>query len=281
MIGAKAKKEDKDYFEVLDYYLEMTRKIHKRTVEYLSHKKAGINPLGFCQGGFYGGHLDPDQELGMDFLKPMTISFGIIGLNEASVLMTGKPIHKDNSWAINVLKHINEYVDRIKKEDGILYAIYGTPGESLVATQAMQYRKKYGIVKGVSDKEYVTNSFHCPVYADITPIEKQDAEYPMFHLVNGGQIGYARMRSNYNFDAFKDITRRAMKMGFYWGNNQQLNYCEDCGAHFIDNDKCPKCNSENLTRITRMSGYLSYESIRGRTMYSDTKNIEFKERISM
>ena len=281
MIGAKAKKEDKDYFEVLDYYLEMTRKIHQRTVEYLSHKKAGINPLGFCQGGFYGGHLDPDQELGMDFLKPMTISFGIIGLNEASVLMTGKPIHKDNSWAISVLKHINEYVDRIKKEDGILYAIYGTPGESLVATQAIQFRKKYGIIKGVSDKEYVTNSFHCPVYADITPIEKQDAEYPMFHLVNGGQIGYARMRSNYNFQAFKDITRRAMKMGFYWGNNQQLNYCEDCGYEFSDSDKCPKCNSEHITRITRMNGYLSYESIRGKTMYSDTKLKEFKDRISM
>ena len=281
MIGAKAKKEDKDYFEVLDYYLEMTRKIHQRTIEFLSHKKAGINPLGFCQGGFYGGHLDPDQELGMDFLKPMTISFGIIGLNEASVLMTGKPIHKDNSWAISVLKHINEYVDRIKKEDGILYAIYGTPGESLVATQVIQFRKKYGIIKGVSDKEYVTNSFHCPVYADITPIEKQDAEYPMFHLVNGGQIGYARMRSNYNFQAFKDITRRAMKMGFYWGNNQQLNYCEDCGYEFSDSDKCPKCNSEHITRITRMNGYLSYESIRGKTMYSDTKLKEFKDRISM
>ena len=281
MIGAKAKKEDKDYFEVLDYYLEMTRKIHQRTIEFLSHKKAGINPLGFCQGGFYGGHLDPDQELGMDFLKPMTISFGIIGLNEASVLMTGKPIHKDNSWAVSVLKHINEYVDRIKKEDGILYAIYGTPGESLVATQVIQFRKKYGIIKGVSDKEYVTNSFHCPVYADITPIEKQDAEYPMFHLVNGGQIGYARMRSNYNFQAFKDITRRAMKMGFYWGNNQQLNYCEDCGYEFSDSDKCPKCNSEHITRITRMNGYLSYESIRGKTMYSDTKLKEFKDRISM
>lgn len=281
MIGAKAKKEDKDYFDVLDYYLEMVRNIHKRTIEFLSHKKAGINPLGFCQGGFYGGHLDPDQELGMDFLKPMTISFGIIGLNEASVLMTGKAIHEDNSWAIDVLKHINEYVDRIKKEDGILYAIYGTPGESLVATQAQQFKKKYGIIKGVSDHDYVTNSFHCPVYADITPIQKQDIEYPMFHLVNGGQIAYARMRSNYNFKAFKDLTRRAMKLGFYWGNNQQLDWCEDCGHAFIDSDVCPKCGSEHLTRVERMNGYISYASVRGKTMYSDTKLQEFKERVSM
>ena len=281
MIAAKAKKEDKDYFEVLDYYLEMVRDIHKRTVEYLSHKKAGINPLGFCQGGFYDGHLNPDQELGLDFLKPMTISFGIIGLNEASVFVTGKMIHEDNSWAVGVLKHINEYVDRIKKEDGILYAIYGTPGESLVGLQVQQFKKKYGIVKGVSDKDYVTNSFHCPVYADITPIQKQDAEYPLFHLCNGGNIAYARMRSNYNFEAFKKLTKRAMKLGFYWGNNQQLDFCEDCGFPFSDADKCPKCGSENITRIERMNGYLGLASIRGRTMYSDSKMTEFKDRISM
>lgn len=281
MIAAKAKKEDKDFFDVLDNYLEMARGIHKRTFEYLSHKKAGINPLGFCQGGFYNGNKNPEDELGEDFLRPMTMSFGVIGLNEASVFCTGKPIHEDNSWAVNVLKHINEYADRIKKEDNILYAIYGTPGESLVATQVNQFRKKYGIMKGISDREYVTNSFHCPVYADITPIEKQDIEYPMFHLCNGGNIGYARMRSNYNFEAFKTITKRAMQKGFYWGNNQQLNWCEDCGHEFSDNDKCPKCGSEHITRIERMNGYLSYSSIRGKTMYADHKLQEFKERVSM
>jgi ribonucleoside-triphosphate reductase len=72
-----------------------------------------------------------------------------------------------------------------------------------------------------------------------------------------------------------------MNLGFYWGNNQQLNWCEDCGTHFIDADTCPKCGSENLTRITRMSGYLSYENVRGKTMYADHKLSEFKDRISM
>ena len=281
MIAAKAKKEDKDFFEVLDYYLEMARGIHKKTFEYLSHKKAGTNPLGYCQGGFYGGHKNPDDELGEDFLRPMTISFGMIGLNEASVLWTGKRIDEDNSWSVSVLQHINDYVNRIKKEDNILYAIYGTPGESLVATQVVQFRKKYGIVKGVSDRDYVTNSFHCPVYADITPIQKQDIEYPMFHLCNGGNIAYARMRSNYNFEAFKDLTNRAMEKGFYWGNNQQLDWCEKCGHSFIDSDTCPKCGSTEITRIERMNGYLSYANVRGKTMYSDTKLQEFKERISM
>lgn len=281
MIAAKAKKEDKDFFEVLDYYLEMVRQIHKRTVEFLSHKKAGTNPLGYCQGGFYGGHLKPDDELGYDFLKPMTISYGIVGLNEASVYWTGKTIHEDNTWAISVLKHINEYVDRIKKEDGILYAIYGTPAESLCHTQIEQFRKKYGKITGVSDREYVTNSFHCPVYADITPIEKQDIEYPLFHLCNGGQIQYVRYRSQYNIESIKTLVRRAMKLGFYEGVNFELDWCEDCGHSFVDSDVCPSCGSDHITRIERMNGYLSYASIRGKTMYADHKLQEFKERVSM
>jgi ribonucleoside-triphosphate reductase len=281
MIAAKAKKEDKDFIEVLNYYLEMARGIHKKTFDYLSHKKAATNPLGYCQGGFYGGNKSPDEELGKDFLRPMTISFGIIGLNEASVLWTGKRLDEDNSWAIKILQYINEYVERIKKEDNILYAIYGTPGESLVATQVIQFRKKYGIVTGVSDRDYVTNSFHCPVYADITPIQKQDIEYPMFHLCNGGNIGYARMRSNYNFQAFKDLTNRAMDMGFYWGNNQELNWCEKCGYSFSDSNECPKCGSTDITRIERMNGYLGFSNVRGKTMYSDTKLQEFKDRVSM
>lgn len=281
MIAAKAKKEDKDFFEVLEYYLDMARQVHLRTFEYLSHKKAGINPLGFCQGGFYHGTKNPDEELGEDFLRPMTMSFGIMGLNEASVFWTGKAIHEDNSWAIKVMQYINDYANKWKKIDNILYAIYGTPGESLCHTQIEQFRKKYGIIKGVSDHEYTTNSFHCPVYAKITPIQKQDIEYPMFHLCNGGNIQYCRFTSHYNIEAFKTLTRRAMKLGFYYGNNQQLDWCEDCGHTFIDSDTCPKCNSSNITRIERMNGYLSYASVRGKTMYADHKLQEFKERVSM
>lgn len=134
------------------------------------------------------GNKDPDEELGEDFLRPMTISFGITALNEASILATGKTLVQDNSWAISVLKHINEYVSRIKKEDNILYAIYGTPAESLCSLQVQQFKKKYGIVKNVSDHEYTSNSFHCCVRESITPIQKQDIEKPMYDLCQGGRI---------------------------------------------------------------------------------------------
>ena len=281
MIAAKAKKENKDFYDVLTYYLDMTREIHKRTFHYLSHKKAGTNPLGFCQGGFYNGHFDPEQEIGEDFLRPMTMSFGITALNETSVLMTGKGIAEDNSFAIEVLKFINDYADKYKKIDGILYAIYGTPAETLCGLQVTQFRKKYGIIKGVSDRPYTTNSFHCGVWEDISPIQKQDIEYPMFHLCNGGNIQYCRYKLGYNIEAMKVLVRRAMKMGFYEGVNLQLDYCEDCGHQFIDSDTCPKCGSENITRIERMNGYLGYSKVKGRTMYADHKLEEFKDRVSM
>lgn len=281
MIVAKAQQENKDYYEVLTYYLDLCRAIHKRTFSYLSHKKAGTNPLAFCQGGFLNGRLDPEQELGEDFLRPMTMSFGITALNEASVLYCGKSIAEDNTFAIDTLKFINTYTDKFKKEDGILYALYGTPAESLCGLQIEQFRKKYGIIKGVSDRPYTSNSFHCGVWEDISPIQKQDIEYPMFHLCNGGNIQYCRYTTDYNTEAMKTLIRRAMKMGFYEGINMQLDYCEDCGASFIDKDECPKCGSTNITRIERMNGYLGYSKVKGRTMYADHKLAEFAERKSM
>ena len=281
MIVAKAQQENKDFYEVLTYYLDMCRDIHKRTFNYLSHKKAGTNPLGFCQGGFYNGNFDPEDEIGEDFLRPMTMSFGITALNEASVLQTGKSIVEDNTFAIEVLKFINEYADKYKVEDNILYAIYGTPAESLCGLQIEQFKKKYGIVKGVSDRPYTTNSFHCGVWEDITPIQKQDIEYPMFHLCNGGNIQYCRYKLDYNVNAIKTLVRRAMDMGFYEGVNLQLDYCEKCGHQFVDSDVCPKCGSEEITRIERMNGYLGYSRVNGRTMYADHKLEEFKDRVSM
>lgn len=141
MIVAKAQQENKDFYEVLTYYLDMCRAIHKRTFNYLSHKKAGTNPLAYCQGGFLNGHLDPEQELGEDFLRPMTMSFGITAINEASVLYYGKTIVEDNSFAIEVLKFVNDYAEKYKVEDNILYALYGTP-ELFAGAYTVMYNEK-------------------------------------------------------------------------------------------------------------------------------------------
>ena len=280
MILAKARSESRDFYEVLDYYLEMIRNLHKRTYEYLGAMKASTNPLAYCEGGFYGGHLKPNERI-KKLLKPMTASFGITALNELQELYNGKSITEDGEFALEVLEYINKKVSEFKEEDGWLYAIYGTPAESLCGLQVEQFRKKYGIVENVSDRPYVSNSFHCHVTEDITPIEKQDLEGRFWELCNGGKIQYVRYPIDYNVQAIKSLIRRAMDLGYYEGVNLSLAYCDDCGHQELEMDVCPKCGSKNLTKIDRMNGYLSYSRVHGDTRLNAAKMAEIAERVSM
>ena len=132
MILAKSRQEGKDFYEVLNYYLELIRNLHKRTYAFLGEKKASTNPLGFTQGGFYGGTLNADDKI-KSILPPMTMSFGITALNELQVLYNGKTIVEDGDFTLEVMQYINDYTNRIKEEDHILYAIYGTPRHTWAA----------------------------------------------------------------------------------------------------------------------------------------------------
>ena len=280
MILAKARQENKDFHEVLDYYLEMIRKLHQRTYDYLGEMKASTNPLGYCEGGFLGGHLKPTDKI-KPLLKPMTASFGITALNELQQLYNGKSLVEDGEFALETLKYIDAKVKEFKKEDGWLYAIYGTPAENLCGLQVKQFRKKYGIIPGVSDREYVSNSFHCGVWEDITPIQKQDIEHRFWNYIEGGRIQYCKYPIGYNIDAIKILVRRAMSMGFYEGVNLSLAYCNNCGHEELNMDVCPHCGSNDLTKIERMNGYLSYSRVHGDTRLNDAKMAEIADRKSM
>lgn len=293
MILMKAKKEKKDFYEVLDYYMELIRNFHRRTIDYLGNLRAGGNPMCFCEGGMYGGNLKPEDKIA-PVLKPCTISFGVTALNELQMLYNGKSIREDGAFALEVMKHINSLINRYKEEDGILYAIYGTPAETLCGKQIEQFRAKYGVIEGVSSREYTTNSFHDPVWEDILPVEKQEDEYRFWNEFNGGKIQYCKYPVKYNLGAIKALVRRAMKMGFYEGVNLSLSYCNHCGHEELNMKICPHCGSKNITAIDRMNGYLGFTRV-GTTdgefdfdsspeatgRFNKAKTIEISERISM
>ncbi len=280
MIYAKAKQESKDFYQVLDYYLELIRQLHIRTYEYLGEMKASTNPLAYCEGGFYGGNLGIYDKI-KPLLKAATASFGITALNELQQLHNKKSLVEDGEFAVKTMEYINKRVNEFKEADGHLYAIYGTPAENLCGVQVQQFRKKYGIIENVSDREYVSNSFHCHVAEEITPIVKQDLEERFWDLCNGGKIQYVKYPINYNIEAIKSLVRRAMEKGFYEGVNLSLAYCDDCGHEELSMDVCPVCGSKNLTKIDRMNGYLSYSRVKGDTRLNDAKMAEIAERKSM
>lgn len=253
MILAKARREGKDFYAVLDYYLEIIRNLHKRTYDYIGQLRASVNPVAFCEGGLYGGNLKPNDKI-KSILPPMTMSYGITALNELQRLYNGKSIREDGGFALETMKHIQSYIERIKEEDHILYAIYGTPAESLCGLQIEQFRKIYGIVENVSDREYVSNSFHCHVSENMSPIEKQDKEERFWNYFNGGKIQYCRYNLGYNKEAIKTLILRAMDKGFYEGVNLAMCYCENCGYQQVEMDICPKCGSSMITKIDRMNG---------------------------
>lgn len=281
MIWMKARETGEDFFDVLTSYMEMIRTFLLRRYEYLSQSPASANPLGFTQGGFYGGTLSPDEEIG-ELTRTFTASFGITALNELNVLMTGKTLKEyGNSEVKRVVEYINAYISKIKKEDNRLYALYGTPAESLCGTQVKQFRKIYGVIEGVSDRPYFSNSFHLHVSEDITPFEKQDGEVELFHMVPGGHIVYNRIRGRFNIQAMTNIILRGMKLGLYQGVNFDLSTCDCCGwSDENDTEICPVCGG-SITTISRLCGYLGVSRSGVGSRMNDAKMAEIADRVSM
>lgn len=278
LIWQVAKNENKNFFNVLSDRMEVIREFFKKRYDIIRHTKACTNPMAFMQGGFYKGNLKADDEIG-DLVNYMTASFGVTALNELNILATGKTLYQEPWFAEGVLKRINDKVEQFKKEDGYLYAVYGTPAENLCGVQAKQYADYTG---DHQFGEYFTNSFHMHVNENITPFEKQEAEYKMFHMCNGGHIQYVRVTNPENLQALKALILRGMEKGFYQGINFDSAYCEDCGKHSTNvMNKCPHCGSTNLSVISRVCGYLGYTKANGSTRMNDAKLAEIKDRVSM
>ena len=279
LIYIECSKKKLDFIEEVKKYTQMCIDFLDRRYEQIASMKCSSNPLGFCEGGFVGGNKNPDDLVG-DIVNNMGASIGITALNELSVLRNGCELHfcdeEEYRNIVEVVKAIKELVNKNCSNERH-YSLYGTPAESLCGTQCEQFRKRFGIVEGVSDKPYFNNSFHMPVTADISPIEKMRHEYELFHLINGGHIQYVRVDEPENKQAIKKLVKYGMKCGFYQGININCISCEDCGEHFRKHPTvCPKCGSKNILEVGRVCGYKGFMN-----RMNDAKLVEIAERKCM
>lgn len=277
----KFKGDKEAYFKEVKRCFDLATEGHLWTYNRMKDVKASTNPLFFCEGGCHI-KLKPDETI-EKAIKTFTWSYGYIGLNEASLLMTGKEIHEDNSFAIEVLEHFNKWKNEAIKKYGLLFAIYSTPAEGYAETCRNKDFAEFGSIPGVTDKKYYMNSFHVNVAAKVNPFKKMEIEKPMFDLANGGHIVYTEYPINHNLEAISQTTRKAMKLGLYEGVNFDSITCKNCGKTVINydpnNPKCDHCGSTKLIIVDRVCGYLSYYEIDGDTRVNDAKYQENQHRV--
>lgn len=190
--------------------------------------------------------LGPDDEV-RAVLKHGTLSIGFCGLAECLVVLTGKH-HGENQSAqklgLKIVKYIRDYCDKKSNQLGMNVTCLATPAESLAGRLLRADKAKYGVIKGVTDREYYTNSFHVPVYYHLPAMQKIDIEAPYHALTNAGHISYVELDGDpsKNLAAFERIVRHMKEAGIGYGSiNHPVDRDPLCGYNGIINDVCPCC----------------------------------------
>ena len=198
--------------------------------------------------------LGPDDEV-REVLKHGTLSIGFCGLAECLVALTGEHHGESQSaqkLGLKIVKYIRDYCDRKSQELGMNVTCLATPAESLAGRLLRADKAKYGVIKGVTDREYYTNSFHVPVYYHLPAMQKIDIEAPYHALTNAGHISYVELDGDptKNLAAFERIVRRMKEAGIGYGSiNHPVDRDPLCGYNGIINDICPCCGRTEYIQI--------------------------------
>ena len=266
------------FFEIMHDNFRLAIKKHLYKFNKLRGVKASSNPLFFCEGGCHI-QLKPNDTI-EEAIKTFTWSIGYIGLDEVTRYFLNKGIHEDNNLGIKILEALQQWIDEAKEETGLMLALYSTPSESLCYRFLLADRKDFGIVEGVTDKEYYTNSYHVWVKESVGALDKQDIEKPMFDIAKGGRIVYNEFPHTHNKEAILQCINYAMSQGLYYGVNLQLDTCLDCGCHgeFIGGI-CKNCGSDHVLSINRVCGYLGYSVVDKDTRFNKGKLAEKNDRV--
>lgn len=210
-----------------------------------------------------------------------TIVIGQLGLAETLQLLIGTDHTTPEGMAL--AKRIEELFKtrcaEFKQKYRQNFGVYYTPAENLCYTAMMKFREKYGIIENVSDHDYFTNSMHVPVWHDMTPFEKIDIESELTGYSNAGCITYVELGSttSHNIDALEELVTYAMDKDIpYFACNVPVDTCLDCGYAAEINDVCPKCGSDHIQRLRRVTGYLTNDY---KTAFNLGKQAEVEDRV--
>lgn len=214
-------------------------------------------------------------------LKHGTIVIGQLGLAETLQILIGCD-HTDPR-GMELAKRIEQlFKDRcaeFKQEYKLNFGVYYTPAENLCYTAMKKFREKYGVIPNVSDKDFFTNSIHVPVWKELNPFEKIDIESQLTGYSNAGCITYIELESSCknNIEALETIVNYAMDKDIpYFAINVPNDQCMNCGYCDEMNDICPMCNSNDIKRLRRVTGYLTNDY---KTAFNKGKQQEVEMRV--
>ena len=276
---------DKATFDALvDKYSNMVFDIQNWRYERVGNLYGSSNPLFWCEGGAWQ-RIRPDQQVkDSRLLDGATASIGYTGLYEMVNAMVGPDWENlsDNDrkqLQADFLEHVNRIRIERSQTDNHPYALYSTPAESLVFTWEKLLTKQFGVIPGVTDRDYLTNSFHQPVWIHSSAIDKIDYEKEFHNIAKGGHISYAEFNYGVSPASLEAIVNYAMRQGMYFGVNVISSVCEKCGEHGDFLMTCDNCGSEDILVVERVCGYLTYSKRSGVQAVNDGKWSEIKERV--
>ena len=284
-VALSSDKDMDEFFKIMDERLELCHRALKIRHKRLSKVTSDVAPILWQHGAL--ARLDKGESI-HDLLHHgySTLSLGYAGLYECVKYMTGKS-HTDNDkgreFGLKVMQYLNDACTKWKKEEDIDYSVYGTPIESTTYKFAKGLKERFGIIKGITDRDYITNSYHVPVFEEIDAFEKLRVESEFQKLSPGGAISYIETANLINnVESVMEVIKFIYDNIMYAELNTKSDYCKACGFDgeiLIDDNLewyCPNCGNRNhdLMNVARRTcGYI------GTNFWNKGRTQEIKERV--
>ena len=284
-VALSSEKDPELFWKILDERLELCHKALQKRHERLSNATSDVAPILWQHGALArlgrGESIHPLLHGGYS-----TISLGYAGLYECVKYMTGNS-HTDNGkgkkFGLAVMQRLNDKCKEWKNEEDIDYSVYGTPIESTTYKFAKALKKRFGVIKGITDRDYITNSYHIPVFEEIDAFTKLKLESEFQKLSPGGAISYVETPNlTNNIDAVMEIIKFIYDNIMYAELNTKSDYCQACGYDgeiLLDDNLewyCPNCGNRDhatLNVARRTCGYI------GSNFWNKGRTQEIKERV--